>query len=97
MNNEYMDNESSKIDLIALIDGMVKSALRLLIPGVLAVVILAGAMGLRSWLGYNPQYQASASFTASCSRGGRRSSRIPWRYGCWRRYSYGSFQKDAWT
>ena len=63
MNNEYMDNESSKIDLIALIDGMVKSALRLLIPGVLAVVILAGAMGLRSWLGYNPQYQASASFT----------------------------------
>jgi hypothetical protein len=37
--------------------------LRLLIPGVLAVVILAGAMGLRSWLGYNPQYQASASFT----------------------------------
>ena len=63
MNNEYLDNEYAKIDLIDLIHGIVKSALRTLLPGVLMILLSAAVMGARTYLNYTPMYQASASFT----------------------------------
>lgn len=63
MNNEYMDNVYPKIDLIALIRGLVKSALRLLVPGILLVALTTSVMCFRVWHSYYPKYQASASFT----------------------------------
>ena len=63
MNNEYLDNEYTKIDLISLIHGVVKSALRMLIPGILMVLLSVAVMGFRTWRSYTPMYQASASFT----------------------------------
>lgn len=63
MNNEYMDNVYPKIDLIALIRGLIKSAMRLLVPGILLVVLATSVMCFRVWYSYYPRYQASASFT----------------------------------
>lgn len=65
MNHEQMDMGYPKINLIELLRGLVKSAVRMLIPGVVLVALISGAMCFRTWRGYVPMYQASASFTVS--------------------------------
>ena len=63
MNREQMDMEYPKINLIDLMRGLVKSAVRMLVPGLVLVALISGAMCFRTWRGYVPMYQASASFT----------------------------------
>lgn len=58
-----MDNEYPKIDLISLIRGLVKSTVNMLAPGVAIIVLMTALMLFRTWRGYYPRYQASASFT----------------------------------
>ena len=61
--SEQMDNSYPKIDLIGIVQGVIKSALHFLVPGLLAVALLAGAMTFYAAHSYSPRYQASASFT----------------------------------
>ena len=63
MSSEQMDTGYPKIDLIEIIGGVVRSALHMLIPGLLAVALLTGAMTFYMGHSYTPRYQASASFT----------------------------------
>ena len=63
MNHERMDMEYPKLNIMELLRGLLKSAVRMLIPGILAVALLSGFMCLRTWRGYVPRYQAVASFT----------------------------------
>ena len=63
MNPEHPDMELEKIDVVALLHGLFKSALRLLLPGVLIIALTAALMGVNTWKGYSPRYRASASFT----------------------------------
>ena len=44
MSSEQMDTGYPKIDLIEIIRGVVRSALHMLIPGLLTVALLTGAM-----------------------------------------------------
>lgn len=59
--NEYKEN--AKIDLIAIVKGFFKSMLRMVLPGVLAVLLCGAVSGLKTKLNYTPMYKASASFT----------------------------------
>ena len=63
MSSEQMDTGYPKIDLIEIIRGVVRSALHMLIPGLLTVALLTGAMTFWTAHSYSPRYQASASFT----------------------------------
>ena len=63
MNQNEMDMEYPKINIYELLRGIGKSAVRMLIPGILLVALLSGLLCLRTWRGYVPMYQASASFT----------------------------------
>ena len=62
MYQEQMDMEYPKINLIELFRGLVKCAIRMLIPGIIMVGIMAGLFCFRTWGRYVPMYQASASF-----------------------------------
>ena len=63
MNQERMDMEYPKINIFELLRGLFKSAVRMLIPGILLVALISGLLCVRAWRGYVPMYQASASFT----------------------------------
>ena len=63
MNQEQMDMEYPTINLFELLRGLAKSAVRMLIPGVLLVALMSGFWCFRAWRGYVPMYQATASFT----------------------------------
>ena len=64
MNNEHMNSEyPQKIDLIELLQGLLRSARHMLLLGILLMLAGAAAMGLLTRIRYTPMYQASASFT----------------------------------
>lgn len=65
MSNEYMDNNDPKIDIFALLHGVIKSALHFLKLGILLVVLLVSFMCFRTWRGYTAQYRATASFSVN--------------------------------
>lgn len=62
MSMDNMDMEYPKIDLIKLLRGLIKSALRLLLPGMILVLLLTGLSVFHSKNSYTAQYEASASF-----------------------------------
>lgn len=63
MSNEHMDNEYPKIDLIELLQGLLRSARHFLLQGIALMLAAAVLMGLLTHVSYTPMYQASASFT----------------------------------
>lgn len=63
MNQEQMDMEYPQINIFELLRGLCKSAVRMIIPGVLAIALMSGLLCFRAWQGYVPMYQASASFS----------------------------------
>lgn len=65
MNQEQMDMEYPKVNMFELLRGLVKSAVRMLVPAVVLMALLAGMLCLRTWWSYTPVYQASASFTVN--------------------------------
>lgn len=65
MSNEYMDTEYPMIDLVELLRGLIKSALRFTLLGVILVVAIAVLMCSYTWKKYTPVYEASASFAVN--------------------------------
>lgn len=63
MNKEQMDMEYPKVNMVELLRGLLKSAMRFLVPGIVLIGLMTGFMLLRTWRGYSPRYQASASFS----------------------------------
>ena len=60
---EFEEKEVEKLDLYSFLDDFLKVARRHLLLGLVLVLLLGGAMGLRSYLSYRPSYTASVSFS----------------------------------
>lgn len=61
--DEQVESGYPKIDLTSLLRGCWRSFRYLMKYGILLMVVLVGLMCFRSWRGYSPVYEASASFT----------------------------------
>ena len=67
MSEEQQENGYPKIDLTEMIAGILRSVGHLMKCGILLILVLGALMCLRTWRGYTPVYEASASFTVRVS------------------------------
>ncbi len=63
MNNEEMQNAYPKIDLMDMLQGILRSIRHLAKQGIALVIVLSALMCFMTWKNYTPYYEASASFT----------------------------------
>ena len=57
------EEQYAKIDLTEMLQGILRSVRRLMRTGILLMAVLAILMCVKTWRGYSPYYEASASFT----------------------------------